>query len=68
MGWALAMQGGGGNIPRSLPPDITEPRLATLRRCLDLGAAALRAGQPALDVVELVVRYYIIYILSLSAH
>lgn len=56
MGWALAMQGGGGNIPRSLPPDSTEPRLRTLRRCLDLGAA----GRPALDVVELVVRYYLV--------
>jgi beta-aspartyl-peptidase (threonine type) len=56
MGWALAVQGGGGPIPPSLPPDVREARLATLRRCLDLGGAALRAGRPALDVVELVVR------------
>ncbi|CAO2190170.1 unnamed protein product [Urochloa humidicola] len=56
MGWAVAVQGGAGNIPRSLPADRREPRLATLRRCLHLGAAALRAGRPALDVAELVVR------------
>ncbi|KAL6599525.1 hypothetical protein ACP70R_045662 [Stipagrostis hirtigluma subsp. patula] len=56
MGWALALHGGAGDIPRSLPTERREPRLATLRRCLDLGAAALRAGRPALDVVELVVR------------
>ncbi|XP_062211760.1 isoaspartyl peptidase/L-asparaginase 1 [Phragmites australis] len=56
MGWALALHGGAGDIPRSLPPERREPRLATLRRCLDLGAAALRDGRPALDVAELVVR------------
>nr|BAK02243.1 predicted protein [Hordeum vulgare subsp. vulgare] len=56
MGWAIALHGGAGDIPRTLPPERREPRLATLRRCLDLGAAALRAGRSALDVVELVVR------------
>ncbi|KAL6637326.1 hypothetical protein ACP70R_024898 [Stipagrostis hirtigluma subsp. patula] len=56
MGWALAVQGAAGAISPSLPPELREPRLATLRRCLDLGAAALRAGRHALDVVELVVR------------
>ncbi|KAL6637328.1 hypothetical protein ACP70R_024900 [Stipagrostis hirtigluma subsp. patula] len=56
MGWALAVQGGAGGISPSMPPELREPRLATLRRCLDLGGAALRAGRPALDVVELVVR------------
>ncbi|KAF8674467.1 hypothetical protein HU200_048303 [Digitaria exilis] len=56
MGWALALHGGAGDIPRTLPPESREPRLATLRRCLDLGSAALRDGRAALDVVELVVR------------
>ncbi|KAL6599528.1 hypothetical protein ACP70R_045665 [Stipagrostis hirtigluma subsp. patula] len=56
MGWALAVQGGAGGISPSMPPELREPRLATLRRCIDLGGAALRAGRPALDVVELVVR------------
>ncbi|TVU46238.1 hypothetical protein EJB05_05762, partial [Eragrostis curvula] len=56
MGWALALHGGAGDIPRSLPAELKEARLATLRRCLDVGTAALRAGRPAIDVVELVVR------------
>lgn len=56
MGWALALHGGAGDVPRTLPPESREPRLATLRRCLDIGAAALREGRTALDVVELVVR------------
>lgn len=56
MGWALALHGGAGDVPRTLPPESREPRLATLRRCLDIGTAALRDGRAALDVVELVVR------------
>ncbi|OEL29727.1 Isoaspartyl peptidase/L-asparaginase 1 [Dichanthelium oligosanthes] len=56
MGWALALHGGAGDVPRTLPPESREPRLATLRRCLGLGTAALRDGRAALDVVELVVR------------
>ena len=56
MGWALALHGGAGDVPRTLPPENREPRLATLRRCLDIGTAALREGRTALDVVELVVR------------
>ncbi|GJM95879.1 hypothetical protein PR202_ga12663 [Eleusine coracana subsp. coracana] len=56
MGWALALHGGAGDIPRSLPAELRDRRLATLRRCLDIGTAALRDGRPALDVVELVVR------------
>ena len=55
MGWALALHGGAGDVPRTLPPESREPRLATLRRCLDIGTAALREGRTALDVVELVV-------------
>jgi hypothetical protein len=55
MGWALALHGGAGDIPRSLAPELRDSRLATLRRCLDVGTAALRDGRAALDVVELVV-------------
>ncbi|WVZ59780.1 hypothetical protein U9M48_009879 [Paspalum notatum var. saurae] len=56
MGWALALHGGAGDVPRTLPAESREPRLAALRRCLDIGTAALRAGRSALDVAELVVR------------
>jgi L-asparaginase / beta-aspartyl-peptidase len=43
MGWALALHGGAGDIPRSLAPELRDRRLATLRD-----------GSTALDVVELV--------------
>ncbi|XP_074567533.1 isoaspartyl peptidase/L-asparaginase 1 [Curcuma longa] len=56
MGWAIAIHGGAGDIPISLPVEHRAPREATLRHCLDLGVAALRANRPPLDVVELVVR------------
>ncbi|XP_078177711.1 N-terminal nucleophile aminohydrolases (Ntn hydrolases) superfamily protein [Carex rostrata] len=56
MGWAIALQGGAGDIPVDLPNDKRAPREATLRRCLDLGVAALKANRSPLDVVELVVR------------
>ncbi|XP_034579034.1 isoaspartyl peptidase/L-asparaginase 1 [Setaria viridis] len=55
MGWALVLHDGAGDVPRTLPPETREPRLVALCRCLDLGAAALRDGRAALDVVELVV-------------
>ncbi|GAB2212998.1 hypothetical protein Droror1_Dr00021009 [Drosera rotundifolia] len=56
MGWAIALHGGAGDIPLDLPPDRREPRLACLRRCLEIGVDALKAGRTPLDVVELVVR------------
>ncbi|GLU13278.1 hypothetical protein SLE2022_299210 [Rubroshorea leprosula] len=56
MGWAIALHGGAGDIPRSLPPERRIPREATLRHCLDIGVVALKANKHPLDVVELVVR------------
>ncbi|KAJ8772176.1 hypothetical protein K2173_027353 [Erythroxylum novogranatense] len=56
MGWAIAIHGGAGDIPLSLPPERRLPREATLRRCLQIGVAALQAQKHSLDVVELVVR------------
>ncbi|KAF3438026.1 hypothetical protein FNV43_RR20782 [Rhamnella rubrinervis] len=56
MGWAIALHGGAGDIPVSLSPERRQPREAALRHCLQLGVEALKAGMPALDVVELVVR------------
>ncbi|KAG9443552.1 hypothetical protein H6P81_014892 [Aristolochia fimbriata] len=56
MGWAIALHGGAGDIPRSMPADRREPREAALRHCLNLGVTALKTHQSPLDVVELVVR------------
>lgn len=58
MGWAIALHGGGGDIPLNLPPERREPREAALRHCLQIGVDALKAGRSPLDVVELVVRIY----------
>ncbi|KAK7328473.1 hypothetical protein VNO77_22580 [Canavalia gladiata] len=56
MGWAIALHGGAGDIPLSLPPDRRQPREEALRHCLQIGVEALKAKIPPLDVVELVVR------------
>ncbi|KAK9116437.1 hypothetical protein Sjap_015384 [Stephania japonica] len=56
MGWAIALHGGAGDIPFSLPPERKALREEALRQCLNLGIKALNANCPALDVVELVVR------------
>ncbi|KAL8130296.1 hypothetical protein V2J09_019451 [Rumex salicifolius] len=56
MGWAIALHGGAGDIPLSLPPERRLPREACLRHCLQVGVDALRSNKSALDVVELVVR------------
>lgn len=56
MGWAIALHGGAGDIPHSLPPERRLPREEGLRHCLQIGVEALKANMPPLDVVELVVR------------
>lgn len=56
MGWAIALHGGAGDIPFSLPPERRAPREAALRHCLAIGVGALKDRRPPLDVVELVVR------------
>ncbi|KAI5416528.1 isoaspartyl peptidase/L-asparaginase [Lathyrus oleraceus] len=56
MGWAIALHGGAGDIPYSLPPERRLPREETLRHCLQIGVKALKSNMTPLDVVELVVR------------
>lgn len=56
MGWAIALHGGAGDIPLTLPPERRLPREACLRHCLQLGVDALKSMKSPLDVVELVVR------------
>ncbi|KAF5730216.1 isoaspartyl peptidase/L-asparaginase 1 [Tripterygium wilfordii] len=56
MGWAIALHGGAGDIPLSIPPERRLPREAALRHCLHVGVEALKAQNHPLDVVELVVR------------
>lgn len=56
MGWAIALHGGAGDIPLSLPDDRRIPREEGLRHCLQIGVDAIKACKHPLDVVELVVR------------
>jgi beta-aspartyl-peptidase (threonine type) len=55
-GWALAIHGGAGTIPRDLPAERAAAYRDGLARALELGAAALARGAASLDVVEEVVR------------
>ncbi|KAH9723677.1 hypothetical protein KPL70_007196 [Citrus sinensis] len=36
MGWAIALHGGPGDIPVTMPPERRQPREAALRHCLDI--------------------------------
>lgn len=56
MGWAIALHGGAGDIPRSLPLERRDTREAAIRHCLQIGVDALKAHRSPLDVVEVVVR------------
>ncbi|KAG0504798.1 hypothetical protein M758_N018100 [Ceratodon purpureus] len=56
MGWAIALQGGAGDISKDLPAARKEAVEACLSRCLRLGVSALHSSHTALDVVELVVK------------
>ncbi|GAA0164319.1 hypothetical protein Leryth_019741 [Lithospermum erythrorhizon] len=56
MGWVVALHGGAGDIPRTLPQDRREIRETALRHCLEIAVSALKEHKSALDVVELVVR------------
>ncbi|KAG0491366.1 hypothetical protein HPP92_004764 [Vanilla planifolia] len=53
--WAIAVHGGAGVDPM-LPEERQAAAKRLLARCLELGAAALRSGALAVDVVEMVVR------------
>lgn len=53
--WAIAIHGGAGVDP-NLPEHRQEEAKRVLARCLQVGVDLLRAGSPALDVVEAVVR------------
>jgi len=54
--WAIAIHGGAGTIPQDIPEERKQAYVDALRTALRLGTDALAAGEPALDVVETVVR------------
>jgi L-asparaginase / beta-aspartyl-peptidase len=54
--WAIAIHGGAGFIPRDISDDERAAYEHSLRAALKLGVDRLEAGEPALTVVEAVVR------------
>jgi beta-aspartyl-peptidase (threonine type) len=54
--WAIAVHGGAGTIPEDIPAERRQAYAGALSAALRLGAGALADGEPALDVVEKVVR------------
>ena len=55
--WALALHGGAGTIARAtMTPAAERAYRAALQAALEVGAALLRQGAPALDAVEMAVR------------
>ena len=55
--WALAIHGGAGTIPRTIPAAERDQYLASLRSALALGKEVLEKGGTSLDAVEKVVRF-----------
>jgi beta-aspartyl-peptidase (threonine type) len=55
--WAIVLHGGAGVIPKDLPDSVKQSYMNDLNQALSIGEEALRNGEPALDVVEKVIRY-----------
>lgn len=54
--WALAIHGGAGTMPKTIPPEKRDAYLAELRATLKVGREMLEQGRSSLDTVEAVVR------------
>lgn len=57
-GWAIALHGGAGTIPKDLDPKLVDAYQASLRHGLELGKGILAQGGTSLDAVEAVVRFF----------
>lgn len=55
--WAIAIHGGAGTIPKTLPEAEKQQYLKSLAAALEIGKEALRQGGTSLDAVEKVVRF-----------
>jgi hypothetical protein len=53
--WAIALQGGAGDISTSMTEEKKKVAEEALHECLDIGVSALENSASALDVVEKVV-------------
>jgi len=55
--WAIAIHGGAGTIPKTLPEERKQQYLASLAAALKVGQGVLQQGGTSLDAVEKVVRF-----------
>jgi L-asparaginase / beta-aspartyl-peptidase len=55
--WAIAIHGGAGVIPKTMPEDQKREYFHSLEEALKLGQGVLAAGGTSLDAVEKVVRF-----------
>lgn len=55
--WSLAIHGGAGTIPKTIPESERDEYLASLRKALEIGRGVLSGGGTSLDAVEKVVRF-----------
>src|SRR4028119_216972 len=55
--WSLAIHGGAGTIPKTIPESERDAYLASLRKALEIGRDVLAGGGTSLDAVEKVVRF-----------
>ncbi len=55
--WAIAIHGGAGTIPKTLPEAEKQQYLKSLSAALEIGRDVLRQGGTSLDAVEKVVRF-----------
>ena len=55
--WSLAIHGGAGTIPKTIPESERDAYLASLRKALEVGREVLAGGGTSLDAVEKVVRF-----------
>jgi L-asparaginase / beta-aspartyl-peptidase len=55
--WAIAIHGGAGTIPKTLPEERKQQYLHSLDEALKIGQGVLQQGGTSLDAVEKVVRF-----------
>jgi len=55
--WAIAIHGGAGTIPKTLPEERKQQYLHSLAEALKIGQGVLQQGGTSLDAVEKVVRF-----------
>jgi beta-aspartyl-peptidase (threonine type) len=55
--WAIAIHGGAGTIPKSLPEEQKQQYLRSLSEALKIGQGVLQQGGTSLDAVEKVIRF-----------